>query len=161
QAEVKIEVYQGESPDVRQNSLVGDFMIQGLARVPAGNPILVQFELNPDGLLRATARERATGLSKQVTMENALARFQRQERDRARQRLEEVWGEEGADGEDELEGGEEAPGALPELVPGPREGQREAVQARALLEKAERLLTKVAAEDRPDVERQMERVRAA
>ena len=32
---------------------------------------------------------------------------------------------------------------MPELVPGPREGQRETVQARALLEKAERLLEKV------------------
>jgi hypothetical protein len=32
---------------------------------------------------------------------------------------------------------------VPELSPGPREGQREAVQARALLEKAERLLERV------------------
>src|SRR5207248_8725928 len=56
------------------------------------------------------------------------------------------------------EGGEEE---LPSLVPGPREGQREAVQARALLEKAERLLEKVQPEDRAEVGRLMERVRTA
>ena len=42
-----------------------------------------------------------------------------------------------------------------------REGQREAVQARALLEKAERLLERVQADDRPEVEKLMERVRTA
>ena len=50
---------------------------------------------------------------------------------------------------------------MPSLVPGPREGQREAVQARALLEKAERLLDRVPADDRAEVERLMERVRTA
>ena len=50
---------------------------------------------------------------------------------------------------------------MPELVAGPREGQREAVQARALLEKAERLLERVPPEDRAEVERLMERVRTA
>ena len=48
---------------------------------------------------------------------------------------------------------------MPELVPGPREGQRETVQARALLEKAERLLEKVQPEDRAEIERLMARVR--
>jgi molecular chaperone DnaK len=50
---------------------------------------------------------------------------------------------------------------MPSLLPGPREGQREAVQARALLEKAERLIERVSEEDRAEVERQMERVRVA
>ena len=49
----------------------------------------------------------------------------------------------------------------PELVAGPREGQREAVQAQALLEKAERLLETVQPEDRPEVERLMDKVRTA
>ena len=50
---------------------------------------------------------------------------------------------------------------MPSLAPGPREGQREAVQARALLEKAERLLERVQPEDKPEVERLMEKVRTA
>jgi molecular chaperone DnaK len=162
QEEVEVDVYQGESDDVRNNYPVGRFRIQGLAPVPAGNQLVVQLDLNLDGMLKVTARERATGLQKQITIENALARFEREEGALARERLDRLWGGE-EDFEDEEVGGEvvEAETEPPTLVPGPREGQREAVQARALLEKAERLLEKVAPEDRAEVERLMERVRSA
>src|SRR5262245_5073089 len=43
---VEIDVYQGESDDVRRNHRVGRFMIEGLAQVPAGNQIVVQLDLN-------------------------------------------------------------------------------------------------------------------
>ncbi len=160
QSEVEIDVYQGESDDVRQNYPVGKFRIQGLAPVPAGNPLVVQLDLNLDGMLKVSAREKATGLQKQVTIENALARYEREERALARERLEELW--EGSD-EMDLPGPEDEiiEGEIPALVPGPREGQREAVQARALLEKAERLLPQVQPEDRVEVERLMENVRVA
>jgi molecular chaperone DnaK len=170
QTEVEIDVYQGESDDVRRNHRVGRFLVQGLGAVPAGNPIIVQFDLTLDGILQVTARERATGLQKQVTIDNALARFERDEREGARERLERLWlpdeqvvgepgfaSDEDLDEEDELIGPEEAP----TLAPGPREGQREAVQARALLEKADRLLERVSPEDRSEVERLMEKVRTA
>jgi molecular chaperone DnaK len=168
QTEVEIEVYQGEDDDVRNNHRIGNFTIAGLAPVAAGNPITVQMDLNLDGMLRVSARERATGLQKAVTIENALAKFEREERTHAQQRLEQLWAdqfeEDGEDGEEMEEAGPGEPEAgdeIPELVQGPREGQREAVQARALLEKAERLMAKVPAEDRSEVERQMERVRVA
>jgi molecular chaperone DnaK len=165
QTEVEIDVYQGERPDVRQNHRVGKFMIQGLAPVSAGNQILVQLDLNLDGMLKVSARERATGLQKQVTIENALARYELEERDSARARLDEMWGQ---DDEDQVPepfagalGESEGEPEMPELVAGPREGQREAVQARALLEKAERLLGGVQPEDRAEIEKLMERVRTA
>jgi molecular chaperone DnaK len=107
-------------------------------------------------------------LQKQVTIENALARFERDEREAAQDRLNRLWGaDDESDESDEFEDGEaieeETPGviAVPELAPGPREGQREAVQARALLEKAERLMERVTPEDRGEVERLMEKVRTA
>jgi molecular chaperone DnaK len=162
QAEVEIDVYQGENEDVRHNHRVGRFLVQGLAPVAAGNQIVVQLDLNLDGLLKVSARERATGLQKQVTIENALARYEREELDEARERLSVLW--------DDLDDGAEEPeeaaepgelAELPQLAPGPREGQREAVQARALLEKAERLMARVQPEDRADVERLMEKVRTA
>ncbi len=163
QAEVEIDVYQGESEDVRNNHGVGRFLIQGLAPVPAGNQIVVQLDLNLDGLLKVSARERATGLQKQVTIENALARYEREDMGEARDRLAELW-EDLGDGDQES-GEVGAPAAesaeLPALVPGPREGQREAVQARALLEKAERLMERITVEDRSDVERLMGRVHTA
>ncbi|HXG08160.1 MAG TPA: Hsp70 family protein [Gemmataceae bacterium] len=166
QTEVDIDVYQGESDDVRRNHRVGRFLIQGLAPVPAGNQIVVQLDLNLDGMLKVSAREKATGLQKQITIDNALARFEREEREIARERLERLWEEwdqdipEDREDLEDLEN-ESEPVEVPSLVPGPREGQREAVQARALLEKAERLLDRVAPEDRSEVERQMEKVRIA
>ncbi len=165
QKEVEIDVYQGESDDVRRNARVGKFMIQGLAPVEAGNPIVVQLDLNLDGMLKVSARERATGLQKQVVIENALAQFA-QERVQARERLDRLWVDQADPFEDEDEEAEESDEVLageevPSLAPGPREGQREAVQARALLEKADRLIPRVQAEDKPEVDRLMEKVRTA
>jgi molecular chaperone DnaK len=139
-----------------------------LANVPAGNQLVVQCDLNLDGMLKVTAKEKATGLNKQITIENALARFEGSELAEARERLDRLWGEpaSAAEGEfDEEEGDELADDDddidTPELVPGPREGQRETVQARALLEKAERLLEKVASEDKAELEKMLNAVRAA
>jgi molecular chaperone DnaK len=145
---------------------VGKFLVQGLAPVAAGNPIVVQLDLNLDGMLKVSARERATGLQKQVVIDNALARYEREERDQARERLDQLWADRDAEELEEAgaaqaaeDGVPAAADEVPTLLPGPREGQREAVHARALLEKAERLLERVSPEDRAEVERHMERVR--
>jgi molecular chaperone DnaK len=168
QREVDIDVYQGESEDVRHNHRVGRFMIQGLAKVSAGNQLVVQLDLNLDGILKVSAREKATGLQKQVTIENPFATYQREERAVAQQRLDRLWNavDEGDEPDEEAEDfGEEVPltedNSAPELVVGPREGQRETVQARALLEKAERLTAAAPAEDQAEVERLMTAVRNA
>jgi molecular chaperone DnaK len=161
QREVDVDVYQGENDDVRHNHRVGRFMIQGLAKVPAGNQIVVQLDLNLDGMLKVSAREKATGLQKQVTIENPFATYQREERAVAQQRLHRLWQPAAEDEEDGQDGMEPDLGLPPELVPGPREGQRESVQARALLEKAERLTASASPEDRAEVERLMTAVRNA
>jgi molecular chaperone DnaK len=168
QKEVEVEVYQGENDDVRFNHRIGNFRITGLADVPAGNQLVVQCDLNLDGMLKVSAKEKATGLSKQVTIENALSRFEGGEIAEARERLDRLWehsaptgAEGGFDDDDEEDGFEESFSEMPELVPGPREGQRETVQARALLEKAERLLEKVAPEDKVELERMLGAVRNA
>jgi molecular chaperone DnaK len=166
QEQVEIDIYQGESDDVRNNHRVGKFLIQGLAAVPAGNQIVVQLDLNLDGMLKVSAREKATGLQKQITIDNALARYEREERDLARERLERLWEDtedEGGDVEEFEAEDTAAPAEAgpPELAPGPREGQRETVQARALLEKAGRLLENLQPEDKAEVERLMQRVQVA
>jgi molecular chaperone DnaK len=164
QREVEIDVYQGESDDVRHNHRVGRFMIQGLAKVPAGNQLVVQLDLNLDGMLKVSAREKATAVQKQVTIENPFATYQREERAVAQQRLDRLWRDAEGGGEDEeasAEALELEDSGPPELVAGPREGQRETVQARALLEKAERLLATVPTEDKAEVERLMTNVRNA
>jgi molecular chaperone DnaK len=184
QPAVDIIVYQGESHDVRDNALAGKFKIEGLAPVPAGNQLVVQFDLNLDGTLRVTAREKATGLVKEITIDNALSRFAREERQAAEQRLEQLWGAsdfgtggdyEGDDDEyddDEDDDADDQPARtavltnpaaepMPTLAPGPREGQRETVQARALLEKAERLRERATPEDRGELDKLTERIRTA
>jgi molecular chaperone DnaK len=166
QLKVEIEVYQGENEDIRFNHRIGTFMIEGLARVPAGNQIVVQLDLDLSGMLRVSAREKATGLQKQVTIDNALARFERDEVAQARERLDRLWGlaepeDEEADEAAMGEAADEGVPVEPELVPGPREGQREVVQARALVEKAERLLEKLSPEDRGEVERLIAQLRNA
>jgi molecular chaperone DnaK len=69
QERTKVEVYQGEGDIPEENSLIGDFMVEGLSAVPAGNPIVIHFDLDLNGMLKVTAREKATGLAKSVTLD--------------------------------------------------------------------------------------------
>ena len=103
QPTVEIDVFQGESGDVRRNHRVGRFLVEGLARVPAGNQLVVQMDLTLDGTLKVSAREKATGMVKQITIENAMARFAVEERDAAQQRLERMWSNPSWDEEEENE----------------------------------------------------------
>ncbi|MHB1034980.1 MAG: Hsp70 family protein [Pirellulales bacterium] len=82
-----ITVFQGEDEDVRQNDPVGEFLLDGLADVDAGNEILVQFDLDLDGILKVSATERATGRQKQLTIDNAVTRFRARNRQEALARV--------------------------------------------------------------------------
>lgn len=74
QAEVEVVVYQGESQDLDENTLIGKFTATGLSLVPAGNTILINFSLDLNGMLKVTATEKATGLSKAVVLDTRNAR---------------------------------------------------------------------------------------
>ncbi len=200
QAKVDIDIFQGESGDVRRNHRVGKFLIEGLARVPAGNQLVVQMDLTLDGTLKVTAREKATGMMKNIVIDNAMARFAVEEKDAAQSRLDRMWAEpewsEGDDApidpskladllgaepgafdedddDDEDDGYEKFPTPESEEEPAaPRfqfpadtaastAGQREAVQARALLEKAERVGLKANAEDQAELGRLTTNVKSA
>lgn len=168
QPTVEIDVYQGENPDVRRNHRVGRFMIEGLGRVPAGNQLVVQLDLTLDGILKASAREKATGLVKQITIDNVMSRYAVAEQAGAQARLNRIWAdleslEPGGEGDvesDSLATGLSVP-TIPVLDPGPREGQRETVQARALVDQAERLRAKASPEDQAELDRLTGRVRDA
>jgi len=85
---VLVNVFQGENEDVRHNDQVGEFSLEGLADVKAGNDILIRFELDLDGILKVTAVEKATGLTKALTIDNAISRFRETERAGAKARIE-------------------------------------------------------------------------
>ncbi len=85
---VKIDVYQGESKDVRLNQQVGSFSLEGLdEEAEQGNEILVRFQLDLDGILTATAVERKSGLDKQLRIDNAITRFRAKSQAEAKSKL--------------------------------------------------------------------------
>jgi molecular chaperone DnaK len=90
----RIRVYQGEDDDVRHNDSVGEFLLDGLADVDHGNEILVRFDLDLDGILKVSATERATGRQKQLTIDNAVARFRASNRQEALARVKATLSEE-------------------------------------------------------------------
>jgi molecular chaperone DnaK len=117
QNEAQIRIFQGEEEDTRFNVLVGEFLIQGLGDVPAPNHILVRLDLDLNGILRVTATERATGLVKQVVIDNMMERFRHRERVNALERIDALFADSSAPEDDEDEAGvDEAPvpeGAAP------------------------------------------------
>ena len=71
--------------------MVGEFLVEGLSDVPAGNQIVVRLDLDLSGILEVTATERATGVAKKVTIDNAMERFRTRQRSDAIERLEQIF----------------------------------------------------------------------
>ena len=70
QESVKITAYQGEHREPEHNSLVGEFLIEGLdINASENSPIVIAFGLDLNGMLQVTATEKNTGLSKSVTLD--------------------------------------------------------------------------------------------
>jgi molecular chaperone DnaK len=74
QTEVEITVYEGEDPVPENNTLIGQFNVEGLRRAGRGNPIVINFNLDLNGMLKVTATEKETGLNKTVTLDTRGAR---------------------------------------------------------------------------------------
>ena len=139
QEAARIRVFQGENEDIRHNTPVGEFMIEGLADVRAGNQIVVRLDLDLDGILRVTATERTPGLAQSVTIDNAMARFRQRYRTNAVDRLEEMF--QGAS-----EYSEAGPG-LPSPVPSTSSVSPAHQPELDLISKAERVLPEANEED--------------
>lgn len=69
QTAVKILVMQGESEQADQNELLGEFILTGLRRAPAGVvEIEVTFEINADGIVSVQAKDLETGKEQSITV---------------------------------------------------------------------------------------------
>jgi molecular chaperone DnaK len=66
---VKVDVYQGEGRFPAENTFIGEFAVEGLGKVPAGNLVVIAFDLDLNGMIKVTATEKATGLAKTVEMD--------------------------------------------------------------------------------------------
>jgi molecular chaperone DnaK len=141
-----IRIFQGENEDTRYNTLIGSFKIEGLADVHAGNQIVVRLDLDLNGILNVTATERLTGLSRKVTIDNAMERFKANHRVDAVDRLEAMFDNASSDSNalairqdsdlDEFESSDDA-----------TEETAIVASARELMASAERMLASANAED--------------
>jgi len=69
QTAVDIHVLQGERELARDNRTLGHFRLEGLAPAPRGLPqIEVSFDIDANGILTATARDKATGKEQRITI---------------------------------------------------------------------------------------------
>jgi molecular chaperone DnaK (HSP70) len=115
QTEVDVRIYQGESEDALENIKIGQFMIEGLSKAPAGNPVVLDLALDRDGILHVTATEKDTGLERRISIDQAVARYSAAELRRARDRIGTLFGQDDTDpplGEDVVGSGHTAVAAL-------------------------------------------------
>ncbi len=136
QEQVEVRVYQGEDRDAEKNTLIGAFMVEGLRGAPAGDPIVLRFDLDLDGILKVTATEKATGLEKSIRIENAVGRMAADEIAAARERLGELLG-----------------GEVGESHP--------VTEARRLMAKAREIRDQIGDEDREEIDQLVERLSQA
>jgi molecular chaperone DnaK len=62
QTQVEIHILQGERPMANQNKSLGRFILEGIPPAPRGVPqIEVTFDIDANGILEVTAKDRATG----------------------------------------------------------------------------------------------------
>src|SRR5215475_12517834 len=152
----QVSIYQGDDPNALNNILVGRFLAEGFSRVPAGNEILCRMDLDLDGILKVTATEKRTGLAKQISIEGATTAMSESEVFRARQRMQELFGEEEkialALEEEFMEiDSDKTNGAAEAVEEEDNRAHRVQIsEARALLERSRRLLEKMTAEDREE-----------
>ena len=66
---VRIKIYQGDREIATQNTLLGEFVIEGLRPAPAGKPeIVVSFDYDTSGMLHVAAEERGTTNTRQLSV---------------------------------------------------------------------------------------------
>jgi molecular chaperone DnaK len=69
QPQVEIHVLQGERPMAAQNKSLGKFVLDGIPPAPRGVPqIEVTFDIDANGILKVTAKDKASGRSQDITI---------------------------------------------------------------------------------------------
>ncbi|HAJ99153.1 MAG TPA: molecular chaperone DnaK, partial [Bacteroidales bacterium] len=70
QTSVEIHILQGERPMARDNRTIGRFHLDGIPPAPRGLPqIEVTFDIDANGILNVSAKDKATGKSQQIRIE--------------------------------------------------------------------------------------------
>ena len=72
QEKAEVTVFQGESDKPEENNFIGNFLVENLAKVPAGNQ-LIHYDPDVYGLLKVTATEKNTGVAKTAVLDTRCA----------------------------------------------------------------------------------------
>ena len=121
QEAVDVQVCQGEEPNALDNILLGNYFFN-LTDAPAGSPIVLNFDLDLNGILKIKAIEKNTGKEISAVIENAMSRFSDQDLVDTQNRINGIWsGKDGADdtidGEFEvIDSGDALPAKYEELI---------------------------------------------
>ncbi len=71
QTAVDVQVSQGERPMAKDNRLLGQFRLEGLPAAPRGVPqVEVTFDIDANGILNVTAKDKATGKEQKITVKS-------------------------------------------------------------------------------------------
>lgn len=151
QKAVDVMIYQGEDQDALNNILIGEFTVEGLQDTPANNPIVLALNLDLNGILTVTATEKNTGLKKSITINNAMSRFDDQQIDAAKNRIDALLDDKQCDKSSSHASNQEATTKEHQVV----------VQANALKEKANSLLPDLGEDDQEDMIDQIEAINDA
>ena len=69
QTSVEVHVLQGERTQATDNKTIGRFMLDGILPAPRGTPqIEVTFDIDADGILNVSARDKGTGKEQRITI---------------------------------------------------------------------------------------------
>lgn len=131
---VDVHIYQGENDDALENIEIGEFRVERLGAAPAGNTIIIDLALDRDGILHVSAKEKATGLERRISIDKAISRYDGDAIASARERINSLFGE-----DEEPTAGEGADSALDDS------------EIEALLVRARAKLDIVIAEDRSEI----------
>jgi len=147
QEAVEIKVCQGENPNALDNIQIGKYKFKLTPRSPEGSVIVLNFDLDLNGILKIEAVEKSSGRKINAVIENAFSTFTEEEMSDSKKRISEMWGEKTEADEEEAVGEEEADGMPPDLA--------------EALRKAESQLDSASSEDRDEMVNLMEDIRDA
>ncbi len=99
---VEIKVYQGEKRDALDNILIGNYMFK-LTKAPEGSPILLNYDLDLNGILKIKAVEKETGREINAVIENAFSGISGEEIEKYKDKIDSMWGESPEPAADEVE----------------------------------------------------------
>ena len=83
QPAVSIQVFEGERAMTKDNNLLGKFDLTGIPPAPRGVPqIEVTFDIDANGILNVSAKDKSTGITNKITINNDRNRLSKEEIDR-------------------------------------------------------------------------------